>query len=1793
MAQSAEELKKNLVTKRGQCKSNLTRYANFIGEPNNHSKINEIKVRTEKIELDFEKFADIQSELEILDASEAKNNETEDYEKKYFNHVALAKEIIQDYESQQSQTRAQLHAQAQSQSESRTSKLNSFNLQLAPLPLPVFEGHYDKWTTFHDTFVALVHNNACFSNIQKFYHLQAALKGEASRVIDSLEITDSNYPIAFNLLIERYENKKYAIRAHMKGIFELTNVSRDSHTSLRSFLDTFLKHYRALKNFNEPVEHWHTMLLYLLTSKLDINTKKDWETKTINKVSPSIDEFTEFLKNRCQILESVDHKTQESSQKRFYNNKSQVHLATNKPIICIFCKDNHIVNHCKEFLKLTPSLRLTEIRKREACTNCLRRGHQGRDCFFGGCRICDKKHNTLLHLSKQNTSKTDNMNKTVATNEGAKVQNENRHNKSNVAQMSHTSAATQTYSHSCTASTSTADACDVASLSNKSGALVNFSYNNIFALLSTAQVYIYDKHGNPILCRALLDNGSQSCFLTEDLWQKLQLPADKIKLPVIGINAVTTDITKTVKTTIKSTVSDDKFDIQFLVINKITDNIPQYSFDSSLINISSEFKLADPTYNYSQPIEILLGCNIFYELLLSGQVKMEPNKLILQNTKLGWIIAGPFGNFKKSVKAKKLSVQCNFVSQPDIPNNLKIEEQLIAFWHVEERATKKTIFSKEEAECEQHFIDNFQRAQDGKFVVKLPFKENLSQLGESKHMATQRFQTLERKFSKDAILKERYSQFIQEYISLGHMSPIGNINESHGNRINYLPHHGVSKETSATTKLRVVFDASAKTSTNLSFNNVLKTGPCIQDSLFSILFRFRTHTVVFTADIAKMYRCVYINKHERDLQRVVWRFNPADPLLDYKLNTVTYGTAPASFLATRCLKQLAIENSIQCPNASRSIASDFYMDDWLSGANDVSAALKLINEVDPILRGAGFILRQWSSNSPAILEHLKISANNSEDNQYVIKDNENSKTLGVFWNASRDDFRFMVNKRQHNSTYFTKRVILSIISQIFDPLGLIGPVVVTAKIFLQRLWQLKELGWDDFIPNELITEWLKFYENLQILNKIEIPRQIVIENAVTVEIHCFSDASERAYGSCIYVRSANSQNETLVRLACAKSRVAPIKAISLARLELCAALLSAQLCQNVISAIKLNINQVYYWCDSTITLAWINTDSSRLKTFVSNRVAQIQTLSDPKQWRHVPTQHNAADIISRGVGPEDILNKSLWFDGPEWLCRDEQFWPKSSFSVEVKDVPDMKIKQISLITTIKNDDIISRFSSFNKLLHVVVYIYRFYNNVKVKIRSRLPEGLTTEEISQNKFSSGELTIEEIERSKMVIVHLVQDLCFRPEIESLKISNTVVRGSKLSSLDPFLDEFGTLRVGGRLQKSSLNFESKHPIILPAKHHLTTLIIRYEHTRNLHAGPQLVLAAIRCQYWPLSGRRVVRNEIRKCVNCFRIAPITVSQKMGNLPAARVTPSRPFSISSVDYAGPYLIKDSKVRNKKFIKAYVCIFVCLSTRAVHVELASELSTDSFLNIFKRFIARRGLCAQIFSDNATNFVGADNALTQFVNKCEEPHFRQYLLDNKIVWKFTPPRSPHFNGLVEAAVRQLKYHLKRVMKDVTLTYEDFYSILVQVESILNSRPMYPLTEDPDSLEALTPGHFLIGGSLISMPESVVLDNRHTRVSVYRHMKLLIQQFWANWCKDYLHTLQQRSKWRYAEDSKFLVNKLVLLKEDNTPPCNWKLARIVQTHPGDDEKVRIVTVKTRDGLCKRAVNKICVLPIETE
>jgi hypothetical protein len=366
--------------------------------------------------------------------------------------------------------------------------------------------------------------------------------------------------------------------------------------------------------------------------------------------------------------------------------------------------------------------------------------------------------------------------------------------------------------------------------------------------------------------------------------------------------------------------------------------------------------------------------------------------------------------------------------------------------------------------------------------------------------------------------------------------------------------------------------------------------------------------------------------------------------------------------------------------------------------------------------------------------------------------------------------------------------------------------------------------------------------------------------------------------------------------------------------------------------------------------------------------------------------------------------------------------------------------------------------------------------------------------------------------------------------------------------------------------------------------------------LHAGTQATLAAIRRRYWILLGRTVIRQVIHHCLNCFKARPTCANPKTGNLPAHRVQPGRPFQTCGVDYAGPVLIRESRGRGKRaLLKSYIAIFVCFTTKAIHIELVTELTTAEFLAALRRFVARRGLPQNIYSDNATNFVGANNELIELKNFFEQKQFKNQLMNQlvnmSIKWHFIPPRSPHMGGLWEINVKSVKQHLKKILGETKLTYSEMYTVLVQIEACLNSRPMTPISNDPNDLEPITPGHFLVGESLTSIPEYDVSDVPMNRLSRWQLVEQLRSHFWKRWHREYLTQLQQRSKPKGTKNTPMEIGAMVLLMEDNARSLSWNLGRVIELHPGDDGVTRVVTVRTNQGDFKRAARRLCVLPLE--
>ncbi|XP_055714269.1 uncharacterized protein LOC129808517 [Phlebotomus papatasi] len=486
---------------------------------------------------------------------------------------------------------------------------------------------------------------------------------------------------------------------------------------------------------------------------------------------------------------------------------------------------------------------------------------------------------------------------------------------------------------------------------------------------------------------------------------------------------------------------------------------------------------------------------------------------------------------------------------------------------------------------------------------------------------------MENRFNREPHLRDNYNKFLQEYLDLGHMTQVQPF-RGPDSKVFYLPHYAVLKEDSTTTKLRVVFDASAQSESGSSLNDFLESGPKIQDDLMEILMRWRKFRYVYTADVEKMFRQVLVAEKYQDFQRIFWRSDPTKPVKEYRLNTVTYGTAPATFLAVRALKQLAADYNDEFPLAAQVLQTYFYVDDMLTGCDTKEEAIVLQQQILQLLQRGGFNLRKWTSNSQALLEN--IPENQRETGICEISPETKIKALGLLWNPEKDEFSYNFSTFEQNK--LSKRQLLSNVASIYDPLGFLAPVTVTAKILIQEAWK-HEKDWDEELPEDIRKAWNAFNDELHYINNIQVPRWIHHRNSEVTEIHGFCDSSMKAYGAAVYARTVSPIGVITTTLIVAKTRVTPKKmnTVTLPRLELCSALLLAQLLQTTCRILDLTNPPTYAWSDSKITIAWIQKRPEKWNDFVAWRIRRIQELTSPCIWHHVSTN----DINRRMRPPEE------------------------------------------------------------------------------------------------------------------------------------------------------------------------------------------------------------------------------------------------------------------------------------------------------------------------------------------------------------------------------------------------------------------------------------------------------------------------------------------------------------------------------------------------------------------------------
>ena len=1054
---------------------------------------------------------------------------------------------------------------------------------------------------------------------------------------------------------------------------------------------------------------------------------------------------------------------------------------------------------------------------------------------------------------------------------------------------------------------------------------------------------------------------------------------------------------------------------------------------------------------------------------------------------------------------------------------------------------------------------------------------------ESHAQALRRLQSVERKLAKDDNLAQLYKKKIADYVQKGYCRKLTDVEAATTTpKTWYLPHFAVTNANKPG-KIRLVFDAAAK-SGGTSLNDALLAGPDLLMPLTRVLYTFRERPIAFGGDIREMFHQVRIRSEDTPAQRFLWREASDAPVQTYQMAAMIFGAVSsispcsAQFVKNRNAEQFADE----MPDAVNAIWHKHYMDDYLDSVDTESEAITRIKEVLHIHEQGGFEMRNWISSSRKVLqaipEDLRARGDIDLSSGTALP---TERTLGVRWNPNEDVFFFTLSPTfstaRQDGILLTKRNILSMVMSVFDPLGFLTCFSISARIILQDVWRAG-IGWDDELPATLQQHWKAWYNDLRNVTSVKIPRCYLPSDHHhdSVELHIFVDASEKAYASAAYLRSCTDTGRVDTTLVASRARVAPLKLVSIPRLELQAAVMGSRLANTLKEEHSLDIKRTVFWSDSMTVLFWIRSDAHRFRPFVAHRISEICETTDASAWRWLPSRENIADLATRGAQLEDLTPDSPWFKGPQFLQRDENLWPVEVQRCNAVDDEDKEIKRefVGSVTQVRPPSCLpdcTRFSSFSRLLRATAWVLRYVHVLKCRRE-------------KSEYDVGELSREELVEAERQLVKRCQEETFSEELNSLHRGQALQPSSRLIQLSPVIVN-GVLRAQGRTERATaLADQTRRPAILDPKHPFTRLLIHHHHCASGHHGQERVMNELRQRYWVLRMRSAVRHAWHDCQRCKITRAMPTPPQMGPLPSCRLTPYvRPFTFTGVDYFGPMLVSIGRRREKR----YGALFTCLTTRAVHLEMAASLTTDSAIMAIRRLIARRGAPKELYSDNGTNFRGADVELRNAIRELDQDQLQQDLSGRGIEWFFNPPAAPHMGGSWERLVRSIKVALRVVLKERAPKEEVLHTLLLEAEAVVNSRPLSYVSGDLDDEPSLTPFNFLIGTTSTTQSQGNFTDSDLRLRKQWRASQRLADLFWKRWIHEYLPSLTRRTKWHQpAEPIK--VDDVVILVDKNLPRGSWPRGRVTVVYPGRDNIIRVVDVKTATGTFRRPVSKLCVL-----
>ena len=1189
---------------------------------------------------------------------------------------------------------------------------------------------------------------------------------------------------------------------------------------------------------------------------------------------------------------------------------------------------------------------------------------------------------------------------------------------------------------------------------------------------------------------------------------------------------------------------------------------------------------------------ILVGSNFIWEFQKGQTIRGGPSEPVAVQTTLGSVLSGPL----KGRNINYSETQVNFVQSSIKQEKIGLEEKVSKLWDLD------SLGIRENHEVHEKVLDSISFTGE-RYSVGLPWKMGCDMLPDNYDRSYYRLQTLLKRLRNDPDTLHKYDEIIREQEKAGIIQRVTNLEpvvQSH-----YLPHRAVVREDAETTKVRVVFDASCKGSRDgTSLNDCLHIGPPLTPLIFEILLRFRANKVALTADIEKAFLNIEIDANDHDCLRCLWinDIEKKNPEIEvFKYNRVVFGVNSSPFILNAVLRHHIESFKDSDPEFVKKLLQSFFVDDLVTGMDSTKNAFQFYQKAKERLKQGGFTLRKWKSNREDLIDEIQTSErfvqlerpdlNNSEiqdsfatetlEGTTMGKNSSYTKVLGIGWDRMSDTLEVNLSKASEancNSSQPTRRTILSALASIFDPLGLVSPVLVGPKVLFQEMC-IDKLDWDDPLPEAKLNSWVEWVKDLEKVGQIEIPRcysHDVKGEVLYYTLHGFGDASSKAYSAVIYLVVHTSKG-IFPRLVASKTRIAPVKKLTINRLELLSAKILVVLMNTVKTALgsQFDVKETRYWLDSQTALYWLN-NRGEWKQFVKNRVNEILSLSSKAEWGHVSGVDNPADLGSRGVKASVIRSNRLWWEGPAWLKGGQAAWPKFNevnVSVSVEEER-KKVNVLSLqteeIISISNVIDVNRYSSLSKLLRVTALVLRFLENIKnSKVHKRVPE---------NPISVSELAMAE----KLWILDAQSYLKRNTDFPKIKESLGIIEQDKL------------LVCQGRPENSDLVSETRYPIILPKDHKFTELVIIMCHCNVRHLKVNATLTELRGRFWVTKGRQYVKKVISKCLTCkLHDGRPFSTPTIVPLPNFRVSEAPPFTHVGVDIAGPMYAKD---KGGKMNKCYFVIFSCCVTRAVHLELMSDLAAVTFLNVLSKFCARRGIPQMIISDNAKTFKSVANLIKGIY---EDQSVQDSLSSKGIKWNFNLECASWWGGHFERLIGTVKRCLRKIIGKAKLTFLELEVILLEVESTLNSRPLTYNYEEVGE-EPLTPSHLLHGRRLTHLFSGMELksdvNNFDKLIKRYSYLNLKLAHFWNRWRTEYLVGLRERHKLQNRSQVKIGNGDVVLIEEDKVKRGFWNMGRVEQPIVGKDGVVRGAKirklVKGKPEYIRRPVQKLYPLELHS-